>query len=434
MKKTKILIIAVLLAAIFIFSIAALCNQCGIIAPATTTATETTAAGQTTTTAQGATTSESTGQTMVETTEQCETTEVTTAATSEQKTKPAIKLEIYEGPTYSPGDDVCWYRIKATVTGNPKPTIVFSKDDSGGACGKYQVQISIRRFQPYTLTATVKNSEGTATDSINLTWGCGSENRNPDVSDISTPDPLYVSSQYDVSVNASDPDGDSLTYAWTVSGGSINNAATNPIKWTAPAAAGSYSIQVKITDGKGGETTKSKTVTVQQSSINLTLHQVTSEGGYIEENGIVNAGGCIFMGDTASNKAVRGFISYDITGLNGATIQAATLTFHLKQKWSDPSALGALSLCSTFWGANPLVQAYFISSCRIGIQNGLNFGEGNITCSSAGLTEALQDSIHMGWPRFQITFWLPVQTNWNGAWDGWEYDQGNVNLNITYTY
>ena len=34
----------------------------------------------------------------------------------------------------------------------------------------------------------------------------------------------------------------------------------NPMKWTTPAAAGSYTITLKVTDGKGGEATQSKTV------------------------------------------------------------------------------------------------------------------------------------------------------------------------------
>jgi hypothetical protein len=87
---------------------------------------------------------------------------------------PTIKLSIYEGPTYSSAGDLCYYRIQATVTGTPTPKITFSKDDSNGAWGKNKVQINLSRTSPdYTLTATAKNSAGTATDSIKLSWGCG---------------------------------------------------------------------------------------------------------------------------------------------------------------------------------------------------------------------------------------------------------------------
>ena len=87
---------------------------------------------------------------------------------------PTIKLEIFEGPTYSAGDDICYYRVKATVTGDPAPTVSFSKDDSGGVWGSLKTQINLKRNTPnYTLTAMATNSAGQAMNSITLNWGCG---------------------------------------------------------------------------------------------------------------------------------------------------------------------------------------------------------------------------------------------------------------------
>jgi len=91
----------------------------------------------------------------------------------EEKEAPTIKLEIYEGPLSAGGDSICYYRIKAIVTGGPTPTIEFSKDDSNGALGKYIAQVNL--YDPseiYTLTATATNSEGSASDSIEISWGC----------------------------------------------------------------------------------------------------------------------------------------------------------------------------------------------------------------------------------------------------------------------
>ena len=87
---------------------------------------------------------------------------------------PTINLEIFEGPTYSAGDDICYYRVKATVTGDPTPAVSFSKDDSGGVWGPLKTQINLTRNSPnYTLTAMATNSAGQAMNSITLTWGCG---------------------------------------------------------------------------------------------------------------------------------------------------------------------------------------------------------------------------------------------------------------------
>ena len=91
----------------------------------------------------------------------------------EQKESPTITLEIYEGPIYSSADGVCYYRIEAIVTGSPTPSVVFSKDDSGGAWGPKKAQVNLSNTtETYTLTATATNSEDTASDSIELSWGC----------------------------------------------------------------------------------------------------------------------------------------------------------------------------------------------------------------------------------------------------------------------
>jgi len=84
---------------------------------------------------------------------------------------PTISLEIYEGPT--PADGICFYRVKASVTGTPGPTVTWSKDDSHGAWGTKKAQVNLYSpTETYNLTATAKNSAGEDTDSISLSWGC----------------------------------------------------------------------------------------------------------------------------------------------------------------------------------------------------------------------------------------------------------------------
>jgi outer membrane protein OmpA-like peptidoglycan-associated protein len=55
-----------------------------------------------------------------------------------------------------------------------------------------------------------------------------------------------------VHVNASDPDNDPLTYSYTATGGAV--AGTGPdVRWNSTTvAAGSYTVNVKVDDGKGG--------------------------------------------------------------------------------------------------------------------------------------------------------------------------------------
>ena len=181
MKKSKFYVLLSLLIIVLLFSVSALCNQCGIVTPATTvndtaieTATEKTDVGE----SKESASDETTDQTE-ETTDQTEETSAT-EDTSDYEA-PTISLEIYEGPTYVASDDICYYRVKAVVTGKPAPTVKFSKDDSSGAWGTKKAQVNIHRGETYTLKATAKNSEGEDTDSMTLTWGC---NSNPVINDI----------------------------------------------------------------------------------------------------------------------------------------------------------------------------------------------------------------------------------------------------------
>ena len=91
---------------------------------------------------------------------------------------PTISLAIYSGPTLE--GSICYYRIEATVTGSP--SVSFSKDDSAGAFGSKKAQVNLNNSSDtYTLTATATNSEGSATDSIDLSWGCEAPEPGPDI-------------------------------------------------------------------------------------------------------------------------------------------------------------------------------------------------------------------------------------------------------------
>ena len=60
---------------------------------------------------------------------------------------------------------------------------------------------------------------------------------------------------------ALDPDGDSLSYIWSASGGNISGEGS-VVTWIAPDAPSAYTITVKVTDGRGGEATTPLTINV----------------------------------------------------------------------------------------------------------------------------------------------------------------------------
>ena len=87
---------------------------------------------------------------------------------------PTIRLEIIEGPAFSQlGDNTCYYRVKAHVTGDPSPAISFNKDDSLGSLGANISQVNLHsKGESFTLEATAVNSQGSASDSITLSHTC----------------------------------------------------------------------------------------------------------------------------------------------------------------------------------------------------------------------------------------------------------------------
>ncbi len=273
--------------------------------------------------------------------EEEETTEETAEEEETAGEAPTIALEIYEGPT--PADGLCFYRVKATVTGSPSPTVTWSKDDSGGAWGTKKAQINLNNpGDTYTLTATATNSSGTDTASINLTWGC--------------PEP---ETEADVPV-------------------------------------------------------------------------VLTEGGYIVWGELVKyPHDSIFAGDSDTDKQCRGYMSFNIAGLAGATITEASLSMSPEQVWGDPTFLGSLWIDSVDWGADPLVMADFNILPYVAIQS---FNNPDINCTSANLKTELQKAINDGKSRFRIRIrYTTPATDSDHQWDGWDYLINEVVLHISYT-
>ena len=84
--------------------------------------------------------------------------------------------------------------------------------------------------------------------------GCGGTappiNHHPVISGI-TVDPYSVDINQSAVITciATDPDGDTLTYIWTNTGGTITGSGST-VTWTAPATAGTYTITCTVSDGE----------------------------------------------------------------------------------------------------------------------------------------------------------------------------------------
>lgn len=86
-------------------------------------------------------------------------------------------------------------------------------------------------------------------------------NRPPTVRATCDPCTVEVGKVSTVTADAQDPDGDPLTYRWTVNSGSLANPTNRQTPWTAPMVIGPVPVTVTVNDGRGG--TASAVVTIQ---------------------------------------------------------------------------------------------------------------------------------------------------------------------------
>ena len=78
---------------------------------------------------------------------------------------------------------------------------------------------------------------------------------------IAVPTSLAPGDGSTVTCTASDPDGDTLNYAWTCNGGAVSGTGAQ-VTWVAPSVAKSYSVTVTVSDGKGGTVNSSVSIAV----------------------------------------------------------------------------------------------------------------------------------------------------------------------------
>jgi len=82
-----------------------------------------------------------------------------------------------------------------------------------------------------------------------------------------------------ITCTASDPDGDTLSYTWSATGGTISGSGSS-VSWTAPNTAGTYTINVAVSDGYGGSVQGSTSVVVNTVSNNLELYFPLHQGDW----------------------------------------------------------------------------------------------------------------------------------------------------------
>ena len=257
---------------------------------------------------------------------------------------------------------------------------------------------------------------------------------------------IFTDKIYIVEADVTDADGDNLSYSWSVNGGSISDNTSNPMQWTTPRDPGDYMVILVVNDGKGGQDTKDKSVPVGPTVSfsfeieSLELWPVVSESGFIEDGaGEILQGGPIKVGDSGEegngylvNKAIRGFISFDISQLLSLerAVKEVSINFNKWEKSGEPfENFGHLYITRVSWGKDNLVSNDFglggYPLCSI-------HGEGNIICNSEDLKIQLQDTINSGKERFQVRLHFAQLSDGDNISDLLVFEQSNIIMHIKF--
>jgi hypothetical protein len=88
-------------------------------------------------------------------------------------------------------------------------------------------------------------------------------NHRPVITNLAAePERVLPSGTCQIVCNATDPDGDELSYGWSADGGAITGKGAT-VTWTAPGSVGSYNITVIVLDSCGGGVMKKVTIEVR---------------------------------------------------------------------------------------------------------------------------------------------------------------------------
>jgi len=221
--------------------------------------------------------------------------------------------------------------IKCTASDPDGDTLIFdSWTCTGGSIsgtGGTVTWTAPSTFGIYTVTVTVRDGNGgTVTRSVGITV----TNHNPEISILAaTPTSVVTGGSSTVKCTASDPDGDTVTFSWTYTGGSISGTGST-VTWTAPATPGVYTVTAIVSDGKGGTVTRS--ISITSTNRNPQISSLTATPA------IVVAGGSSIVICTASD-ADGDTLTYSWIYAGGSISETgSTIT------WTAPATFGIYTI------------------------------------------------------------------------------------------
>jgi hypothetical protein len=161
-------------------------------------------------------------------------------------------------------------------------------------------------------------------------------NQSPVISSVTAnPSEMVVGNSTTITAVAADPDDDPITFNWSASDGTITGSG-NQVTWKS-SNSGSSTINLTVSDNRGGQTKGSVTVSVLPATTTVTLNPVPSATGTVDQNNATDYS-ATRAGDDVNNVGYRAFWGFDISSLAGKDIQSADLKFTTGHITGNPFA------------------------------------------------------------------------------------------------
>jgi len=129
--------------------------------------------------------------------------------------------------------------------------------------GSAQVLVSVNRTGLdgglHTSSVVIAGAGGSVTVTVSVD---NRMNAPPTISSLTAdPSSVRLGGTITFTAEAFDPDGDTLTYSWNATGGSISGSGET-VSWKAPSSVGTYTVACSVSDGYGGADSRAATLTV----------------------------------------------------------------------------------------------------------------------------------------------------------------------------
>lgn len=184
-------------------------------------------------------------------------------AGADQNVTVGAQVTLQGGSSSDPDGDPLTYQWRAISSPGGTPVSI-----TGGSTA--QATFTPSAAGVYEIELTVSDGELAVRDTVRVTAAV--PNRAPTV-DAGADKSITLGGAATATATATDPDGDPLTYAWTVQSRPTGSAAapsginTAAVSIT-PDVAGEYVLQVTVTDGRGGQATDTVRITATAPGMN----------------------------------------------------------------------------------------------------------------------------------------------------------------------